>query len=151
MFACDSPQYSAHVPGYSPGVSGVMKRRLTRRGTTSRLPPSWGIQNEWMTSGAFRRKSTTRPAGRCSSLAVATPSAGYLNSHHHWWPATSIRSGSAVAAGASCVLNTARMVGMPMTSRMTAKATVHDISSRVWPWICFGMGAPGRSRKRQHA
>jgi hypothetical protein len=70
MLACDIPQYSAHWPGYSPGTSGVSVMWFTRWGTTSRLPPSWGIQKEWMTSGAFRKKATVCPAGRCSSLAV---------------------------------------------------------------------------------
>ncbi len=85
----------------------------------------------------------------CSSLAVVILNSGYVNSHHHCLPATSTRS--AVAAGASWVLKMILMVGMPMMSRMTAKAIVQEISSTVWPWTCFGMGAPGRSRKRQHA
>src|SRR5215510_84861 len=42
------------------------------------------------------------------------------------------------------------MVGMPMIRRITEKATVHDSSSTVWPCTCLGIGAPGRSRNRQH-
>ena len=58
---------------------------------------------------------------------------------------------SAVAAGASCVLKITRMVGIAKIRRITANAMVHEISSAVWPCTCLGMGAPGRSRKRQHA
>ncbi len=102
-----------------------------------------------MTSGAFSWKVTVCPTGRCSSLAVVIFCCGYRNSHHHCLPWTSTRS--AVAAGASWVLKITRMVGIAKISRITANAMVQEISSTVWPCTCLGMGAPGRSRKRQHA
>ena len=74
---------------------------------------------------------------------------GYVNSHHHCRPATSTRS--ALAASGSCVLKIIWMVGIPMMSRMTAKAMVHETSSTVWPCTCFGIGCPGFSRKRRQA
>src|SRR3990172_1189963 len=74
------PQYSAHCPMYSPGVSGVSTSRLTRPGTTSRLPPSWGTQKEWMTSGPLRWKAIVCPTGMWASFAVTTLSAGDVNS-----------------------------------------------------------------------
>jgi hypothetical protein len=43
------------------------------------------------------------------------------------------------------------MVGIAKISRITANAMVQEISSTVWPCTCLGIGAPGRSRKRQHA
>ena len=64
MLACDTPQYSAHWPMYSPGTSGVRTMRFTRPGTTSRLPPSCGIQNEWITSGPCRWNATVWPTGQ---------------------------------------------------------------------------------------
>ncbi len=72
MLACEVPQYSAHCPMYSPGTSGVIMSRFTRCGTTSRLPPRYGIQKEWITSGPCRRNTTVFPTGRWSSLAVTT-------------------------------------------------------------------------------
>src|SRR5712692_8385774 len=83
----------------------------------------------------------------CSSLAVANLYSGYVNSHHHCRTATSTRS--AEAASGSCVLKIIWVVGIPMRSRMTAKAMVHETSSTVWPCTCFGMGCPGFSRKRK--
>ena len=56
---------------------------------------------------------------------------------------------SAVAAGASWVLKITGMVGIAKISRMSAKTTVQETSRRVWPCTCFGMGAPGFSRKRK--
>src|SRR5439155_25480923 len=50
--------------------------RLWRPGTTSRLPPRCGTQNEWMTSGPSRLMTIVRPTGRCSSFAVTTSRSG---------------------------------------------------------------------------
>src|SRR2546422_6904936 len=69
----------------------------------SRLPPSVGAQNEWMTSAEVMDSCTGRPSGRCSSLAVTSPSSGYWNSHHHWWPITSTFSASAGASPADAL------------------------------------------------
>src|SRR5215831_10048031 len=149
MLACDIPQYSAHWPGNSTGPSGARVIRLTRPGTTSRLPPSCGIQKEWMTSGACRWKAIVCFAGRCSSLAVVTLRSGYVNSHHHCRPATSMRM--AELGAAACVSKITGMVGTAKMRRMTAKAMVQETSRRVWPWTCFGMGCPGFSRKRKQA
>ncbi len=77
MLACETPQNSAHWPRYSPGVSAVNVSRFSRPGTTSRLPPSWGTQKLWITSGPSSTSATGRPAGTCSSFAVTIWSAGY--------------------------------------------------------------------------
>ena len=76
MLAWQAPQNSAHWPQYSPTRSGVSTIRLTRPGTTSRLPPSCGTQKLWITSGPSRSRTIGRPTGRCSSLAVTTSSVG---------------------------------------------------------------------------
>ena len=146
MLACEAPQNSAHWPQYSPGVSGVSVSRLSRPGTTSRLPPSCGTQKLWITSGPSSVSWTGRPAGRWSSFAVATSSAGYRNSHHHWRPRTS--TSSAPAAGAACVRKMTWIVGIAIRSSTSAGAIVQESSSSVWPRVCGGGGAPGLSRKR---
>src|SRR5262249_3410100 len=76
MLACDVPQNSAHWPGHTPTESAVYQRWLVRVGMTSRLPPSFGIQNEWMMSAEFRMKWTGRPCWMCTSLAVTMPYCG---------------------------------------------------------------------------
>ena len=146
MLACEAPQNSAHWPQYSPGVSGVSVSRFRRPGTTSRLPPSCGTQKLWITSGPSSVSWTGRPAGRWSSFAVATSSAGYRNSHHHWRPRTS--TSSAPAAGAACVRKMTWIVGIAIRSSTSAGAIVQESSSSVWPRVCGGGGAPGLSRKR---
>src|SRR3989442_7781028 len=112
----------------------------------SRLPPSVGVQNEWMTSAEVMDSCTGRPSGRCSSLAVTSPSSGYWNSHHHWWPITSTFSASAGASPA--VAKMVRTVGTATNTRMTAGASVRAISMPVWRWVGFGAGRPSRWRKR---
>ncbi|PYP73586.1 MAG: hypothetical protein DMD41_05195 [Gemmatimonadetes bacterium] len=76
MLAWDAPQNSAHWPRRVSTESGRRTRRFVRPGMTSRLPPSPGAQKLWITSADVSARATVRPAGRCSSLAVTTPSSG---------------------------------------------------------------------------
>src|SRR5438034_11466804 len=69
-------------------------------GIASRLPPSGGAQNEWITSAEVMESCTTLPSGTCNSFAVTSASSGYRNSHHHWWPITSTLRASAGASPA---------------------------------------------------
>src|SRR5437773_2062627 len=117
-----------------------------RPGMASRLPPSAGAQNEWMTSAEVMDSCTGRPRGRCGSFAVTSASSGYRNSHHHWWPITSTFRASAGASPA--VAKMVRTVGTATNTRMTAGASVHAISMTVWPWVGRGGGRPSRWRKR---
>ncbi len=73
MFACDSPQNSAHCPKTTPAESGVNVIRVVRPGITSRFPPSLGAQKLWMTSAEVMTRVTGRPTGMCISLAVVIP------------------------------------------------------------------------------
>ncbi len=63
-------------------------------GIRSRLPVRFGTQKLWMTSRDIVLSTTGTPTGMCSSFGVLTRSDGltswYWNSHHHWWPTTSI-------------------------------------------------------------
>src|SRR5438128_12159917 len=67
-------------------------------GIASRLPPSGGAQNEWITSAEVIESCTTLPSGTCNSFAVTSASSRYRNSHHHWWPITSTLRASAGAS-----------------------------------------------------
>ena len=64
--ACEAPQYSAQTPRKTPVRVGSSASRVTRPGIMSILPPSDGIQNEWMTSGLS--SGTRRLAHRQADL-----------------------------------------------------------------------------------
>ena len=51
MSAWPVPQYSAHAPRKTPVRVGSRAIRFVRPGIMSILPPSAGIQKEWITSG----------------------------------------------------------------------------------------------------
>ena len=70
MLVWERPQNSVHWPQYSPGCLACRFQFWTRPGTASRLPLSFGIQNEWMTSREVMFSFTWRPAGMTISLAV---------------------------------------------------------------------------------
>ena len=142
MLACDSPQYSLHCPRKVPGLSALRVSSLVRPGTTSRVPESSGTQKLWITlqvsaSHAFSFRCTWRPAGITSSSAVTTLASVYSNSHHHCLPTTVTSSASAFggAARSKIVL----IVGTATTASRSAGTMVQPISSRVLPWICFGL------------
>src|SRR5690606_11759503 len=65
--ACPVPQYSAHWPRTGPSPSARRRRRFTRPGMASTLPPRRGIQKEWITSAPVTRNSTMRPRGSDST------------------------------------------------------------------------------------
>jgi hypothetical protein len=67
IFAWDAPQYSTQNPFHTLleiEVSGVYHIQFVRFVTTSRFPPSCGVQNEWITSADRNLKFTVRPTGR---------------------------------------------------------------------------------------
>ena len=105
---------------------------LTRLGTTSTLPASFGGQKLWMTSAEVSSISTRRPAGMCSSLAVTTPKSGYSYSHHHWWPVTVTLRVSEPSAW-SCTSKMVMTVRNPITARVAAGITVQVSSARALP------------------
>src|SRR6266566_4366306 len=129
MLACDTPQNSAHCPEYSPTESARNAMRVTCPGVASRFPPSAGAQNEWITSADVIDSCTGLPTGTCISFAVTIPRFGYLYSHHHWCPITSIVSASGGASPA--VAKMVRTVGTATSTRITAGASVQPISSAV--------------------
>src|SRR4051812_35052367 len=63
-------------------------------GMASRLPCKLGTQKLWMTSADASFTWMGRPTGTCISYAVVNwiPAtlAGYVISHHHLWPLTSM-------------------------------------------------------------
>src|SRR5260370_2464089 len=58
MLACWVPQYSAHCPRYSPGLSVWNHMELTRPGITSVLPASRGTQKLRHTSADLKVRYT---------------------------------------------------------------------------------------------
>src|SRR6266699_2021459 len=120
--------------------------RVTCPGVASRLPASTGTQNEWITSAEVIDTCTGLPTGTCISFAVTIPRFGYLYSHHHWCPITSILSASGGASPA--VAKMVRTVGTATSARITAGARVQPISRAVCP--CAGFGAGLRKDGRHH-
>src|SRR5258706_3896626 len=71
------------------------------------------------------------------AFAVVAPYSGYLNSHHHWWPVTSMFNDPGAAC--ACVMKIVLTVGTAMNTRITAGISVQAISSLVLPWVCGGV------------
>ncbi len=100
-------------------------------GKTSRLPANCGSQKLWMTSYAPILSETVRPTGTCNSLAVVRLYSGYRNSHHHWWPTTSMVS--RLPVGLVFSLKIAFTVGTAIIARIRAGITVQMTSTTVFP------------------
>jgi hypothetical protein len=64
MFAWDTPQNSAHWPGYTPAAAGASRIRVRWPGTVSRFPPRPGTQKLWMTSIEPSSRATRLSSGR---------------------------------------------------------------------------------------
>ena len=101
-----------------------------------------------MTSFDARVRYTGRLTGMWSSLAVVTtvlPPFLYSYCHHHWCPVT-VTSTRLEAGGTLAKSKMSFTVGMATPARTSAGIIVQITSALVWPWICTGAWAPGRSR-----
>src|SRR3982750_3206547 len=90
MWACCSPQYSAHCPRNSPARFAVNQVVVGWPGTKSFLPFMFGTQKLWITSLDCSSNFTGLPTGTWISFAVVMISLGcgswYSIFHHHCCP-----------------------------------------------------------------
>ena len=151
---------AAELGALAPVLAGVRRpggsTGCTRPGTASRLPLSFGIQNEWMTSREVMLRCTGRPAGMTISLAVTSgrPSSPAMRRVVELPPPLLAEhvDDQRVLRALALSSNSDLIVGTAMTASRMAGRMVRPISSAGLPWTCLGVASwPGRSRKRTTA